>query len=93
METVKKSVDRGVDVTMAIKGALLLNGLDVSDFADKYGFPRPTVSQVVNGAVRPTDAMLTALIKELGGDPDGWRELLWLAGKPAHVGKVKLAAG
>jgi hypothetical protein len=91
METVKTSVERGTPLPRAIRGALLLNDLEVGEFADKWGFPRQTTSQAINGTMRASDALIVGLVKELGGTPAEWRELLWLAGKPDHVDEPKPA--
>ena len=90
MKTVKESVARGVEVPKAIRGALLTNGLDLSEFADKHELPRQSTSQAINGTMRASDALIAALVEELGGTAGAWRELLWLAGKPEHVGEVRV---
>jgi plasmid maintenance system antidote protein VapI len=84
VEKVKQMVQSGVSIPTAIKEALSQNGLDsVEAFAAKYRLIRAAVSNHINGNVRPTDETIAALIAELGGTPDEWRELLWLAAKPA----------
>lgn len=82
MLKVKKLVEAGASPSMAIKESL---GMPVSDFAAKYNLPRGSVSNHLNGSVRATDDTINALVAELGGTPDEWRELLWLASKPASL--------
>ncbi len=85
MEKVKQMVQVGVSIPTAIKEALMQNGLDtVESFAGKHGLIRAAVSNHINGNVRATEDTLSALVAELGGTPDEWRELLWLAAKPAE---------
>lgn len=79
MDKVKKLIEAGASVPTAIKESL---GMGVSDFADKHGLQRPVLSDVINGNRRAPDAYVDALVKDLGGTVDEWRELLWLAGKP-----------
>jgi hypothetical protein len=89
MEKVKQMVQAGVSIPTAIKEALSQNGLDsLEAFAGKYGLIRAAVSNHINGNVRPSDEAIAALISELGGTPDEWRELLWLAAKPAASASV-----
>lgn len=82
MDKVKKLVEAGASIPMAIKDCL---SLPVGEFADKYDIPRPTMSDAINGARRPTEQVVAALITELGGTEPEWRELLWLAGKPVSA--------
>jgi hypothetical protein len=86
MDKVKELIALGLSVPSAIRGALESNGLDtVSAFCDKYSLPRGGVSNHLNATVRPTDATITALVAELGGTENDWRELLWQAMRPAHL--------
>lgn len=80
MDKVKTLVDGGARIPTAVKEALL--PLTVTEFADKHSLPRSAVSNAINGNIRPTDEMVAALIKELGGTVDEWRLLLWKASKP-----------
>lgn len=83
MEKVKKMVEAGVSITGAIKEALSQGGLEtVNAFAEKYDLSRSSVGMHLRGYVRADDSTINALITELGGSADEWRELLWLAGKP-----------
>jgi hypothetical protein len=83
MEKVKKMVEAGTSITGAIKEALAQNGLKtVTEFASKYSLNRASVSNHLNATVRADDATLAALADELGGHPNEWAELLWLAAKP-----------
>lgn len=77
MDKVKKLVEAGVSIPTAIKESL---GVPVSEFADKHGRPRPRISNVINGNLRPTDDDLRAFIAELGGTELEWRVLLLQAG-------------
>lgn len=84
MEKVKKLVRAGSSIPTAIKEALDQVGLSsVSAFAEKHQLVRASVANHINGTVRATDDTIVALVAELGGTPDEWRELLWLASKPA----------
>lgn len=83
MRKVKKLIDAGASIPTAIKEALAQNGYDtIESFASAYRLPRPAFSNHINGNVRPSDETISALVAELGGTPDDWRELLWLAAKP-----------
>lgn len=83
MEKVKKMVEAGSSITAAIKEALAQNGLKtVGEFAEKYSLNRSVASAALNALARPTNDTIAALIAELGGTADEWRELLWLAAKP-----------
>jgi plasmid maintenance system antidote protein VapI len=79
MDKVKRMVEAGVSIPTAVKESL---GMTVADFAEKYGLSRASVANHVNGVVRAADTTVEALAAELGGTPDEWRELLWLAAKP-----------
>lgn len=79
MEQVKKLIAAGASITGAIKEAL---GMNVSEFAEKYQLSRATTAHHLNATMRPTEATVNALVAELGGTPDEWRELLWLAADP-----------
>jgi plasmid maintenance system antidote protein VapI len=81
MEKVKKLVEAGAPIPEAIRVAL---GMPVSAFALRYGLPRSSVANHLNATVRATDETIAALVQELGGTSDEWRELLWLA-KPRKV--------
>lgn len=82
MDKVKELIEAGATITQAIKIAL---GMPLSAFADKYELARPSVSNQLNANVRPTDDTVAALVKELGGTENDWRELLWQAMRPAHL--------
>lgn len=83
MENVKKMIEAGTSIPTAIKEALMQKGFaTLSEFADKKGLVRNAVANHLNGSRRPTGDTIRALVAELGGTDDEWRELLWLAGKP-----------
>jgi plasmid maintenance system antidote protein VapI len=82
MDKVKRLMEAGLSTPAAIKAAL---DMPVSEFADKYGIPRSTATNVVNGVQRATDATVAALVAEFGGTDNEWRELLWQAMRPAHL--------
>lgn len=84
MEKVKKAVAVGVKTPNAIKDAL---DMSVSDFADKHGLNRTSVTNHINAVTRPSDETIEALVAELGGTPDEWRELLWQAARPEPTAK------
>jgi hypothetical protein len=81
---VRQMVDAGVSIPTAIKEALAKNGLDsVTAFAERYALNPSAARNHLAGLVRATDDTVTALVAELAGTTDEWRELLWLAAKPA----------
>jgi hypothetical protein len=84
MEKVKRMVEAGTSIPTAIKDAL---GMPVAMFARKHRLSRQAANSHINGTVRADELTIAALIEELGGQPDEWRELLWLAARPtkAHV--------
>lgn len=82
MDKVKQLVGAGAPVAGAIKIAL---AMPLSEFADKYNIPRTSVANHVNSNVKASDATIAALVSELGGTPEDWRELLWEAMRPAHL--------
>lgn len=88
MQKVKRLIDAGASIPGAIKEAL---GMPLTEFADKHALPRGTTSEVVNGGRRPTETQVQALIAELGGTPEEWRDLLWRAAKPVHVDEKAIA--
>lgn len=90
MEAVKESIARGTPAGLAVRAALLARGLTVRAFAIKYGLPRSVTNHAMSGKTRASEAMIAALVEELGGTPEDWRETLWLAGKPAHLGAVRV---
>jgi hypothetical protein len=82
MDKVKELMAAGVPIAQAIKFAL---AEPVSAWAGKHRIPRSTAINTINGIQRPTDQVVAALVAELGGTEEEWRELLWLAMKPAHL--------
>ena len=82
MDKVKKLIEAGARIGIAIRESLLDRGLTVATFADKHGVHEKAVSNAINANIRPTDAIITALVEELGGTPDEWKMLLWEAAKP-----------
>jgi plasmid maintenance system antidote protein VapI len=82
MDKVKQLIGAGLPITAAIKAAI---GTPLSEFADRHAIPRSSVSNHLNGTVRATDDTIAALMKELGGSDEQWRELLWQAMRPAHL--------
>lgn len=85
MEKVKKMIDAGASIPVAIKEVLAQRGLTIAGFAERYHLNRTATSNHINGNVRATDDTVNALVSELGDTPDGWRELLWLAAKPERA--------
>lgn len=83
MDKVKKLVTAGASIPGAIREALDQNGLSIAAFAEKYDRPRTNLTSVLNGTRAPNDDDVAALISELGGAADEWRELLHEAGRPA----------
>lgn len=82
MDKVRKLIEAGARVGIAIREALLDCGLTVATFAAKYEVNEKAVSNTINANIRPTDTIIAALVKELGGTSDEWKMLLWEAAKP-----------
>lgn len=80
MEKVKKLIEAGARVPVAIKEALA--PVTIDQMADKYSVPRTALSTAINSNVKPSDEVINALVSELGGDSLEWRRLLWKAGEP-----------
>lgn len=93
MKDVKKSMARGTPADMAIRAALLSNGLTTRAFCEKYRIPYNTTSQAINGTYRPTEAMIAALVSELDGTTAGWKRLLWQAMNPSEPRPLAKSAG
>lgn len=81
MDKVKKLIRAGASIPGAIRVAL---GEPLSVVAERRGIERARLSAAINGIERAREPIVAALVAELGGTPDEWRELLWLAGKPAR---------
>lgn len=82
MDKVKQLMAAGLTAPQAIKMAL---GMSLTEFADKHGAPRSSVANSVNAIQRASDQTIAALVAELGGTENEWRELLWQAMRPAHL--------
>lgn len=81
---VRLLIEQGIAITTAIKAALERNGLKtVTAFAEKYELNRSATANHLSGSTRPSEEAVAALISEFGGADAEWREILWLAGKPA----------
>lgn len=82
MEKVKRLIAAGASIPMAIKDSL---GMTIAAFATEYGVSPKSVANHLNGTVRASNETIDALVDHLGGTPDEWRELLWLASKPRSL--------
>ena len=82
MDKVKRLIKAGASIPGAIREAL---GMTVEEFSAKYDRPPTHVSAVINGKRAPVEADIDAFVAAQGGTPDEWRELLWLAGRPANA--------
>lgn len=81
---VRQLIEQGVAISTAIKAVLERNGLKtVTAFAEKYDLNRSATANHLSGSTRPSEEAVSALISELSGTDAEWREILWLAGKPA----------
>jgi plasmid maintenance system antidote protein VapI len=80
MDKVRAMMAAGVSLPTAIKEALA--PLTIAAFAEKYGRAAPTISNVINGNVKPSNADIEALVSEFGGTAEDWRMLLWEHSKP-----------
>jgi plasmid maintenance system antidote protein VapI len=84
VDKVKKLVRAGSSIPGAIKESL---GESIRAIALKHGRNYNNFADVVNGKRAPTDRDVAALIAELGGTEQEWKELLHEAGRPiAEVG-------
>lgn len=75
MNKVKRMMAAGVSLPTAVKE--ILSPMTLKDFAEKHGRSVTTISNVINGNVKPSDEDVAALIAEFGGEPHEWRMLLW----------------
>lgn len=82
MNKVKEMMQAGVSLPTAVKELLTQKGLTLAAFAEKHGRAVTTVSNVINGNVKPSDGDVDALISEFGGEAHEWRMLLWEHSKP-----------
>lgn len=73
MDRVKQMIDAGVRVGTAIRECLPMS---IAALAAKHGLPRTSTNEAFNGARLATPAQIAALVAELGGDEDEWRDLL-----------------
>lgn len=86
MDKVKEFMALGLTIPSAIRAALDANGIKtVTGFCDKYDIPRGSGSNHLAATTIATDQTINALVAELGGTENEWRELLWQAMKPAHL--------
>jgi hypothetical protein len=79
MEKVKNLIAAGAGIPDAIKVAL---AIPVTVFCERHELNYQDTITAIQGGKRASAKMLAALIAELEGTEDEWRELLWLAGKP-----------
>lgn len=82
MDKVKKLIRAGASIPTAIKESL---GMTVTDFADKHDLSRTAVAAAISGDRRASDAIIAALVSELGGTEQEWRVLLWESARPQSV--------
>lgn len=73
MDKVKQMVEAGVRLGVAIRECLPMS---LAAFALKHGVPRTSTNEAINGLRAATPAQIAALMSELGGTADEWRELL-----------------
>ena len=77
---VREMVSARVPVGDAVRIAV---GGSIPEFAKRHGLNRTVAAMAIYGKRTPVPSdVLAALIKELGGAEQEWRELLWLAAKP-----------
>lgn len=72
-------IDSGIPIGDAIRIAL---GGSLPKFATRHELNRTNTASQVYGHRRPTDDVVRAIQKELGGSEDEIRKLLWLAAEP-----------
>lgn len=84
MNQVKRMMQAGVSLPTAVKEILAQKSppMTLAKFAEDSGRSVTTISNVINGNVKPSDADIDALVAEFGGTPQEWRMLLWEQSKP-----------
>ena len=85
MEQVKKMLKAGVSFATAVRECLIQQPepLTIEAVAAKYpGVSGSTFSAAINGAVKPSEAVIAALVAELGGTSYEWRLAMWEAARP-----------
>lgn len=87
MNQVKRMMEAGVSLPTAVKEILANKepSVTLAKFAEDSGRSVTTISNVINGNVKPSDADIAALVDEFGGDADEWRLLLWEQSRPKQV--------
>lgn len=73
MEKVKQMVAVGVRLGTAIRECLPTS---IAAHCEKHGLPRSSTNEAYNGLRAATPAQVAALVVELGGTDEEWRELL-----------------
>lgn len=83
MDKVKQMVAAGVRLGTAIRERLAdatradgAEALTLVDLCAKYQLPRSSTSEAYGGNRKATPGQIGALVSELGGTEDEWRELL-----------------
>jgi hypothetical protein len=56
-----------------------------AEFAARHGLNRNNLTNSIYNGRTPTEAMIHALVAELGADSDWWREQIWHVGKPVSI--------
>lgn len=73
MDKVKALVAAGASLANAVRDAL--GDRSIAQVALERGVSRQNLTSALNGARVPTEREIEALIAELGGSPDEWRQL------------------
>ena len=87
MNQVKRMMSAGVSLPTAIKEILSKRepAMTLAAFAEKHGRSVTTISNVINGNVKPSDDDIAALVAEFGDTAEEWKLLLWEHSRPDGV--------
>lgn len=73
MDKVKALLGAGASLSGAVRESLA--PLTVRGLAERHGFQRTALSAALNGWRPATETMIDALVTELGGTAEEWRDL------------------
>lgn len=90
IDEVQRMVEAGVSVTLAVRSAM---GISLAEFARRYHLNRTSLTNHVNGRVRPDERTIAALSHALSADPKVIWALLYRAAAPTpeEIARVRPA--
>jgi addiction module HigA family antidote len=76
-----------------LKDGVIGAGISVTDFAERLGVSRVTLSRLLNGQAGVSAEMAVRLAKALGGTAESWLHMqadydLWIAAQSKHLKKA-----